>query len=95
MTEKTRDEKREDARKQVARWLSDSDTWVGLFENYDLDSSECGERCAFPFSLSDGSFEGSIVGKTRAPDGKTIGPGWRYILAGKTKSVEEVIDFLD
>ena len=78
----------------IERWLSDGDTWIGVFENHDLGSQRVGERCAFPFSASDGSFDTATLGKTRAPDGKTIGLGWRYILVAKTRDTKEAIDAL-
>jgi hypothetical protein len=66
-------------------WLADGDTWIGVFENHDLGHPQVGTRCAFPFSLSDGSFEMGRIGETRAPDGQFIGLGWRYILVAKCK----------
>ena len=80
---------------QVDRWFADGDTWAGLFENQDLGHRDVGQRCAFPFSASDGSFEKAEVGKTRAQDGRTIGLGWRYILKGKTKTAQKVLDWLE
>lgn len=75
----------------IDRWLADPDTWVGVFENADLGHRDIGLRCAFPFALSDGSFEKAEIGKTRAPDGRTIGLGWRYILVAKCRTTDEVL----
>jgi hypothetical protein len=75
----------------VARWFADPDTWAGVFENQALDSATCGERCAFPFKLSDGSFERAEVGKSHAPDGATIGLGWKYVLVAKCKFAEDAV----
>lgn len=76
---------------RMKEWLVDGDTWIGVFENHDLGHPAMGRRCAFPFSLSDGSYEGSEIGKTRAPDGKTIGLGWRYILVWKGTDPDEAM----
>lgn len=70
---------------KMLEWLSDGTTWLGVFENHDLGHYDIGKRCCFPFSTEDGSFDKAIVGETRAPDGKHIGLGWRYLLAYKTK----------
>lgn len=69
--------------------LADGDTWLGVFENHDLSHSDIGRRCIFPFSLSDGSWDKAEIDKTRAPDGRFIGLGWRYLLILKTKSAQE------
>jgi hypothetical protein len=79
---------------KMKEWVSDEDTWVGVFENHDLGHHAIGQRCVFPFALSDGSMDKAEVGKTRAPDGKTIGLGWRYILIHKTTSPDEAIKWL-
>lgn len=79
---------------RISSWLADGDTWIGVFENLDLSDANCGMRCAFPFSLSDESYRSSKVGATRAPDGINIGPGWRYILVGKTKRVKRALVLL-
>jgi hypothetical protein len=87
----------EDDQKQrllIASWFNDADTWVGVFENHDLGHPDRGLRCAFPFAISDGSMEKSIVGQTRAPDGRIIGMGWRYLLVAKCSTAEEALAHL-
>ncbi len=63
------------------RWLSDGKTTIGVFENHDLGHHANGQRCAFPFDTAE--FESAVIGKTKAPDGRLIGLGWRYVLVGK------------
>jgi hypothetical protein len=79
---------------KLKEWVADGDTWIGVFENQDLGHPQIGQRCVFPFALSDGSMDKAEVGKTRAPDGKTIGLGWRYILVCKTTSHGHAIKWL-
>lgn len=86
--------KEHESTKVLEQWLADADTWIGVFENKDLSHPHIGQRCAFPFALSDGSFDKAEVGRTRAPDGKTIGLGWRYILIAKTTDVKAAADAL-
>jgi hypothetical protein len=58
---------------------------IGVFENKDLGSPHVGERFALPFSRNDMEF--LKIGETRAPDTKTFGMGWRYILVDKPTTV--------
>jgi hypothetical protein len=81
-------------RKIIEVWFTDPDTWVGIFENHDLGHPQQGLRCAFPFRISDGSMSWSEIGKTRAPDGRTIGLGWRYILVAKCTTADEALKSL-
>ena len=74
---------------RLKKLVEDGDTWFGIFQNQDLGHPHLGEKCIFPFSLSDGSFEKAEVGKTHAPDGRLIGMGWRYILMAKTPDAVE------
>lgn len=93
----TNKEKLEHDAKLLAKceeWLKDGDTWLGVFENHDLGHPDMGRRCIFPFSLSDGSWEAAKEGETRAPDGKSIGMGWRYLLIIKTKDPVEAVNSL-
>lgn len=83
----------ETPREAVTRWLSDGDTWVGVFENKELGPS-LGHRFALPFALSDGSFDKVEVGKSRAPDTRFY-IGWRYILVAKCKTVDEVMALIE
>lgn len=78
-------------RQAIERWFADGDTWVGVFENHDLGSQQVGVRCAFPFTLSNGSMEASRVGSTKAPDGSRIGMGWRYVLVAKCRTADEAM----
>jgi hypothetical protein len=84
----------EDSKRKMERWLEDGDTWIGVFQNRDLSSSDCGRTIALPFSLSDGSYEKAEIGKARAPD-TSAGLGWRYILIGKATSADEAISFFN
>lgn len=79
----------------IERWLADGDTWVGVFENRDLGHRDFGARCAFPFALSDGSFERAEIGRVHAPDGRMIGLGWRYVLVAKCRDVESALEALE
>ncbi len=74
------------------RWLSDGETWIGVFENHDLGSPGVGHRFALSFALS--VIDMAEVGKQRAPDTK-LGLGWRYILIGKARSVQEAVALMD
>lgn len=87
-------EHRAKLRAQLQSWFTDPDTWAGVFENQDLGSQYIGERCCFPFKLSDGSFDAAVIGTTSAPNGKTIGLGWRYILVAKCQGPDEVLQHL-
>lgn len=69
-----------------ARWLSDGETWIGVFENHAMNSATHGARFALSFDNS--QYDAAEVGKTRAPDTR-MGLGWKYILAGKYRSAEE------
>ena len=71
---------------------ADDDTWFGIFENHDLGHSRVGERCVFPFAKA--QWNDAIVGSTRAPDGKIIGRGWRYILVHKTENPKDAFNWL-
>lgn len=75
----------------LERWVSDEDTWIGVFENHDLSSRDCGRKFALPFSLSDGSFEVAELNKTKAPDTK-MGLGWRFLLVWKGTDPQEAYD---
>ena len=82
---------REQQKALIDGWFSDPDTWVGIFENHDLGHPQVGLRCAFPFRISDGSLDKAEVNKTRAPDGRTIGLGWRYLLVAKCKDADATL----
>ncbi len=74
------------------RWLSDGETWIGIFENHDLGHPDIGRRIALSFELS--VIDMAEVGKQRAPDSK-LGMGWRYILIGKALTTQEAIAMMD
>jgi hypothetical protein len=69
------------------RWLSDGETWIGVFENQDLGHRDMGRRIAIPYDRA--QWEKAAIGKDRAPDHGSIGLGWRYVLIAKCKTVEE------
>lgn len=79
----------ETKRQIMERWLSDGDTWIGVFENHALDSSRLGDKIAIPFSLSDGSWDRAELGD-RAPDTKNR-INWAYLLVAKCRTIDEVI----
>lgn len=70
------------------RWLSDGETWIGVFQNQALDSSNRGHRFALSFDME--NFGEAEVGKTCAPD-TSFGLGWKYILIAKCLTVEEAV----
>ena len=67
------------------RWLSDGESWIGVFENHDLGHPDAGRRVAFCFDVDDWD-KGTTT--THAPDHKEIGLGWRYLLISKHRTVE-------
>lgn len=80
------------AKDALTRWLSDDSSIVCVFQNQALDSSNAGQRIALCYDLA--LWDALEVGKTRAPD-TTIGTGWKYILVGKAKTVEEAITLME
>ncbi len=75
------------------RWLKDGQTWIGCFENQDLGHPDLGRRVVMPYDVR--QFDGATVGKTTAPDHRSIGLGWRYILTAKVRTVAEALSFLE
>ena len=82
----------ENNREVFDRWLSDGQTWIGVFENRAFDSGNLGHRFALSFWIS--SFDGAEVGQTRAPD-TAAGMGWKYILICKTTDATEALEALE
>lgn len=79
----------ETERDTFARWLSDGETWIGVFENHDLSHPDRGRRVALAF---DNATKGEAkVGTSRAPDHRTIGLGWRYLLVAICTTPEEAL----
>lgn len=77
-------------RAKMERWLSDGNTWIGVFENKHFKSPALGRRVALPFD--DEAFEQCEIGSTRAPDvGELDGLGWQYTLIAKVRSVDAVL----
>ncbi len=75
-----------------AAWMADEESWIGVFENQDLSSSRPGHRVALCFD--DKQWDGGILNKSRAPDHKDIGMGWRYTLKLKTRKPEDAAAFV-
>ena len=75
------------SRETFTRWLSDGESWIGVFENHDLGHYDIGRRVAFCFDNTDEAK--AEVGETQAPGHKAIGLGWRYILVAICHTVEE------
>jgi len=75
------------------RWLSDGDTFIGIFQNHALDSARCGHKIAMPFSME--QWDGAVIGKTRAPDHKSIGLGWKYLLMWKSTDAEDALSCME
>jgi len=76
---------REETIEQFRRWLADATTWIGVFENHDMSSRDCGRRLAYSFDTS--IWDEATVGLDYAPDGSGHGLGWRYILIGKFRGL--------
>lgn len=81
----TTNDNRDVQRHMMEGWVR-AGYWIGVFENRDLGHPAIGQRCAFPFGEE--LFEAAVVDKTRAPDGRHIGLGWRYILKSKHRDVD-------
>ena len=79
----------ESNREVFERWLSDGQTWIGVFENQAFDSANLGHRFALSFWMS--SFDSAEIGKTRGPD-TAAGLGWKYILICKTTDATEALE---
>jgi hypothetical protein len=76
-----------DAQPTVTRWFEDPDTIVGVFENKDMSHPWLGHRVAFAFHQH--QEQQLAVGQTRAPDNPAIGLGWRYVLVGIARSLDD------
>jgi len=83
--------KNETHRETFARWLEDSETWIGIFENKNLDHSMRGARIAIPFDVS--QFSQAEVGNTKAPDVKGI-LGHHYTLVAKCQDIDSTLEAL-
>lgn len=79
----------ETQRETFERWLSDGTTWIGVFENQDLGHSRLGDRISVPYDST--QWDGGVIGVSRAPDRAAIGPGWRWILVAKVRTVEDAV----
>lgn len=75
------------------RWLHDGQTFIAGFENQDLGHPDLGRRIVVPYDVA--KIDLAIVGKTTAPDHRTIGLGWRYILKAKFTTAAEALAFLE
>lgn len=78
--------------RQAEEWLADANTWVGVFENKDRQSPNFGARIGYPFSYDDVSTLDVAVGKTRAPDTKTVPHAGQFVLTAICRTPEEVVD---
>jgi len=81
--------KGETVEQAFTRWLADGETWIGIFEDADLDSVALARRIAFPYAMD--QFAVAVVDVTRAPDTASNGPGWRYVLVAKCRTVKEAL----
>ncbi len=79
-------------REIYARWLSDGQSWIGVFENHDLGHPLVGHRVSFQFDLA--QLTSAVIGQTRGPDHKEYGLGWRYLLIAKALTVDEAVAWL-
>lgn len=75
------------------RWLSDGDTFIGVFQNQDLGHYDIGRKIAMPFPKA--QWDVAKLDETKAPDHKSIGLGWRYLLVGKFESAQEAVECLE
>ena len=75
------------------KWLADGETWIGIFENHDLGHYDIGRRIAMSFD--DSLWDKAELKKTRSPDHKAIGFGWRYLLICRTHDVAEAEMFIE
>jgi hypothetical protein len=75
--------------KTFEKWLEDGESWIGVFECHALDSEFVGQRIAFCFDSK--QWERAVIGKTRAPDNRRTGPGWKFILVAKCETVEDAV----
>jgi hypothetical protein len=78
----------ETSRDTFARWLADGSSWIGIFENHDLGHFDLGRRIALPYDME--LFDRAEL-KMRAPDHKSIGLGWRYLLVAKCQTVTSAL----
>ena len=74
-------------------FLADGTSWIGIFENHDLGDAGVGTRIAFLFD--DIYWERCVINITRAPETKTTGFGWRYILIAKCRTAEHALAVLN
>lgn len=77
-------------RETFNRWLSDKQTFIGVFENQALDSASAGSRIALAFALAD--YDKMALG-SRAPD-TAAGMGWKFGCVGKALTVEQAINLM-
>jgi len=81
------------ARSTFERWLSDGESWIGVFENKALDSGSAGTRIAGCFDKD--QWEQANLGD-RCPDGLTFahnyGAGWKFLLVAKCTSIDEAME---
>jgi hypothetical protein len=75
------------------RWLRDGQTWIACFENHDLGHRDVGRRITVPYDVT--QYDLAVIGKSTAPDHRTIGLGWRYILKAKARTAGEALAFLE
>ena len=82
---------KEHARRRFTHHLADGETWIGIYENKALDSSNLGRRIALFFDLRD--WDGAEIGD-RAPDTPQL-TGWKYLLVHKAKSTDEAVQHMN
>lgn len=75
-------------RKKFTEWLSDGESWIGVFENQLLGDPHAGERIAMAFDNSD--YDKARFGM-RAPDTREL-IGWRYTLVAKCRTVDCAVE---
>lgn len=73
------------AREVFERWLTRGDA-VGVFENVDLSSANCGHKVFMPLDAA--TQAEAKIGQSQAPDGPH-GMGWRYRLVRVARHLDE------
>ncbi len=65
------------ARATFEKWIARGDA-VGCFSNHDLGSRDVGHKIFLPLTKDE---QAKVeVGRTSAPDGRSYGLGWRFVL---------------
>src|SRR5271168_233398 len=79
-------------RRQAEEWFADGNTWVGLFENKDRASPNCGARVGLPFDLDEAPIAEFAVGKTRAPAVDKLPHAGKFVLIAICRDADEVVE---